>query len=82
MRDILLEYPCHIGHLLLNLQVGTLEEMVDDNHAIVSSQHGPESYVAVYSFVDQEKLEPGCSVLMHHKSNAGECKCPILKTLL
>mmetsp|Transcript_38881 Transcript_38881/g.78420 ORF Transcript_38881/g.78420 Transcript_38881/m.78420 type:complete len:440 (+) Transcript_38881:32-1351(+) len=52
------------------MQVGTLEEMIDDNHAIVSSQHGPESYVAVHSFVDQEKLEPGCSVLMHHKSNA------------
>jgi len=52
------------------MQVGSLEEMIDDNHAIVSSNTGPEHYVAVMSFVDQEKLEPGCSVLMHHRSHA------------
>lgn len=47
--------------------VGTLEEMIDDNHAIVSSSHGPEYYVTVMSFVNQDLLEPGCSVLLHHK---------------
>jgi 26S proteasome regulatory subunit T2 len=47
--------------------VGTLEEMIDDNHAIVSSSHGPEYYVNVMSFVNQDLLEPGCSVLLHHK---------------
>jgi ATP-dependent 26S proteasome regulatory subunit len=29
------------------LVVGTLEEMIDDNHAIVSTTHGPEYYVTV-----------------------------------
>ena len=47
--------------------VGTLEEMIDDNHAIVSSAMGPEYYVTVMSFVNQDLLEPGCSVLLHHK---------------
>ncbi|KAL4161962.1 26S proteasome regulatory subunit 4 A [Phytophthora ramorum] len=32
--------------------VGTLEEMIDDNHAIVSSSVGPEYYVGVMSFKD------------------------------
>ena len=31
---------------------------------------GPEYYVTVMSFVDQDKLEPGCTVLMHNKSNS------------
>jgi 26S proteasome regulatory subunit T2 len=52
------------------LSVGTLEEMIDDNHAIVSSNVGPEYYVGVLSFVDQDKIEPGCSVLLHNKSHA------------
>ncbi len=47
--------------------VGTLEEIIDDNHAIVSSSVGPEYYVTVMSFVDKDSLEPGCSVLMHNK---------------
>jgi 26S proteasome regulatory subunit T2 len=51
------------------LDVGTLEEMIDDNHAIVSMNSGPEYYVGVLSFVDQEKLEPGCSILLHNKSH-------------
>ena len=49
------------------LSVGTLEEMIDDNHAIVSTTNGPEYYVTVMSFVNQDLLEPGCSVLLHHK---------------
>jgi 26S proteasome regulatory subunit T2 len=47
--------------------VGSLEEMIDDNHAIVSSSNGPEYYVNVMSFVNQDLLEPGASVLLHHK---------------
>jgi len=47
--------------------VGTLEEVIDDNHAIISSSVGPEYYVAIMSFVDKEHLEPGCSVLLHNK---------------
>lgn len=49
------------------LGVGTLEEIIDDNHAIVSQPHGPEHYVGIMSFVDQDLLEPGCSVLLHNK---------------
>jgi len=47
--------------------VGSLEEMIDDNHAIVSSSVGPEYYVTIMSFVDKDLLEPGASVLMHNK---------------
>jgi len=48
--------------------VGTLEEIIDDDHAIVSSTSGPEYYVSIMSFVDKDLLEPGCSILMHHKN--------------
>ncbi|KAK9482995.1 P-loop containing nucleoside triphosphate hydrolase protein [Lipomyces starkeyi] len=47
--------------------VGTMEEIIDDDHAIVSSNTGPEYYVSIMSFVDKDLLEPGCSVLLHHK---------------
>lgn len=67
--------------------VGTLEEIIDDKHAIVSSSTGPDYYVPIMSFVDQDLigkidltrnlvlfansfLEPGCSILMHHKTSA------------
>ncbi|KAL1921722.1 uncharacterized protein VTP21DRAFT_10364 [Calcarisporiella thermophila] len=48
--------------------VGSLEEIIDDDHAIVSSATGPEYYVSILSFVDKDSLEPGCSVLLHHKN--------------
>jgi len=47
--------------------VGSLEELIDDNHAIVSSSVGPEFYVSIMSFVDKDQLEPGCSILLHNK---------------
>eukprot|EP00871_Galdieria_phlegrea_P004154 jgi/Galph1/473/GphlegSOOS_G5152.1 len=47
--------------------VGSLEEIVDDNHAIVSSAVGPEYYVNICSFVDRDQIEPGCTVLLHNK---------------
>lgn len=49
------------------MNVGSLEEIIDDDHAIVSSSTGPEYYVNILSFVDKDILEPGCSILMHHK---------------
>ena len=49
------------------MMIGTLEEMIDDDHAIVSTPMGPEHYAAIMSFVDKEQLEPNCSVLLHHK---------------
>lgn len=50
------------------MAIGTLEEFIDDNHAIVSGQHGPEYYTTIMSFVDKDQLEPGCSILMNNKS--------------
>jgi len=52
------------------MSVGTLEEIIDDDHAIVSTATGPENYVAIMSFVDKDLLEPGCSVLLHHKNSS------------
>eukprot|EP00884_Botryococcus_braunii_P000833 jgi/Botrbrau1/10750/Bobra.180_2s0015.1 len=49
------------------MSVGTLEEIIDETHAIVSSSVGPEYYVAILSFVDKTQLEPGCTVLLHNK---------------
>merc|ERR1712151_1045499 len=50
------------------MDVGSLEEFIDENHCIVSTAIGPEYYVNVLSFVDKDQLEPGSSVLIHHKS--------------
>merc|ERR1711976_856186 len=52
------------------MSVGNLEEIIDDNHAIVSTSVGSEHYVSVLSFVDKDQLEPGCSVLLNHKVHA------------
>ncbi|XP_053992814.1 26S proteasome regulatory subunit 4-like [Hylaeus volcanicus] len=49
------------------ITVGTLEEVIDDHHAIVSLSLGTEYYVHLHTFVDQNALEPGCSVLLHNK---------------
>ena len=51
------------------MNVGTLEEVIDDQHAIVSTNVGSEHYVTMLSFVDKEQLEPGCSVLLNHKTH-------------
>jgi 26S proteasome regulatory subunit T2 len=50
------------------MDVGSLEEFIDDTHCIVSTAMGPEYYVNVLSFVDKDQLEPGSSILMHHKN--------------
>ena len=50
------------------LSVGNLEELIDDNHAIVSSSVGPEYYVNILSSVNQDLLDPGSSVLLHNKT--------------
>ena len=52
------------------MAVGTLEEIIDDDHAIISTASGPEFYVSIMSVVDKDLLEPGCSVLLHHKTHA------------
>jgi len=47
------------------MQVGTLEELIDENHAIISSGGLPDSYVPILSIVDRDQLEPGSKVLLH-----------------
>jgi len=51
-----------------SMTLGTLEELVDDGHAIVSSNVGLKYYVNILSFVDRDLVEPGCSVLLHSKA--------------
>ena len=55
------------------MSVGTLEEIIDDNHAIVSTSVGSEHYVSILSFVDKDMLEPGCTVLLNHKVCLQRC---------
>merc|ERR1712066_575651 len=52
------------------MSVGSLEEIIDDNHAIVSTSVGSEHYVSMLSFVDKDLIEPNCTVLLHHKVHA------------
>jgi 26S proteasome regulatory subunit T2 len=49
------------------MAVGTIEEMIDDNHCIISGAQGPEYYVNIMSFVDKDQIEPGSTVLLHNK---------------
>ncbi|CAM6086627.1 unnamed protein product [Calypogeia fissa] len=49
------------------MSVGNLEEIINENHAIVSSSVGLQYYVNILSFVDKDQLEPGCAILMHNK---------------
>merc|ERR1719491_556286 len=50
------------------MDVGSLEEFIDENHCIVTTGHGSEYYVNLLSFVDRDQLEPGSSILVHHKN--------------
>lgn len=51
----------------LPLNVGTYEEYIDDQHAIVTESDTREHYVTVCSFVDRDLLVIGCTVLLHHQ---------------
>jgi 26S proteasome regulatory subunit T2 len=51
------------------LEIGTLEEMIDDQHAVVSIS-GSEYYVPLLSFVDTEQLELNASVILHDRQHA------------
>ncbi|KAJ3287549.1 ATPase of 26S proteasome regulatory subunit 4 [Rhizoclosmatium sp. JEL0117] len=52
------------------MNVGSLEEIIDDDHAIISSVGGTEYYVSIMSYVDKDLLEPSGSILLHHKNLA------------
>ena len=60
------------------MAVGTLEEIIDDNHAIVSTSVGSEYYVNMLSFVDKDLIEPGCTVLLNNKVRGIYCCCHFL----
>lgn len=50
------------------MTVGVLEDIVDENHAIVSVAGGLlPFYVPVLSIVDRDRLEPNCNVLLSKK---------------
>jgi 26S proteasome regulatory subunit T2 len=49
------------------ISLGTLEEIIDDNHAIISTSMGPEFYVTMLSFVDKDQIEAGITVMLHNK---------------
>ncbi|EIJ87577.1 26S proteasome regulatory subunit T2 [Nematocida parisii] len=51
------------------MNLGTLEEFIDEDHAIISTSSGQEYYVPIYSFVDKDALEPGCTVLLNHRES-------------
>lgn len=53
--------------------IGNLEEIIDDDHAIVSNALGPQHYSAIMSFVDKDQLEANCAVLLHHKVPLTRC---------
>eukprot|EP00440_Ansanella_granifera_P000423 gb/GFBE01000457.1/.p1 GENE.gb/GFBE01000457.1/~~gb/GFBE01000457.1/.p1 ORF type:complete len:448 (+),score=149.90 gb/GFBE01000457.1/:1-1344(+) len=50
------------------MDVGSVEEFLDDNHCIVETSVGQEYYVNILSFVDKDQMEPGTSVLLNHKT--------------
>ncbi|KAK2113140.1 26S proteasome regulatory subunit 4 [Saguinus oedipus] len=52
------------------MTVGTLQEIIDDNHAIASTSVGSEQYVSILSFVEKDPLEAGGSVLLSYKVHA------------
>ncbi|CAD5192260.1 unnamed protein product [Musa acuminata subsp. malaccensis] len=49
------------------MSIGNLEELIDENLAIVSSSVGMEYYVRILSFVDKDQLELKFVILMHNK---------------
>jgi len=48
------------------MEVGTLEEFIDEDHGIISTNLGPNYYVPICSFVDKDLLDPGQSVFIRH----------------
>lgn len=50
------------------MPVAALEEIIDDDHAIVAPQSGLDYYVPMLSIVDRDQLEPGSSVLLKERT--------------
>jgi len=52
------------------LQVSRLQEMINDNHAIIAQSNTMHYYVPVLSIVDRKLLQPGAEVLVHNRTLA------------
>ena len=52
------------------MAIGTLEEIIDDDHAIVSSTASSEYYVSIMSFVDTRVIGTRVFSSLHHKTVA------------
>merc|ERR1719413_257738 len=50
------------------MDVGSLEEFIDEDHCIVSTAMGPEYYVNILSFVDKDEVDPLVSVMKVDKA--------------
>jgi 26S proteasome regulatory subunit T2 len=42
------------------MAVGMMEEIIDNDHAIISKASGPESHLFIMTYVDNDLLESGC----------------------
>jgi len=49
------------------MPIANLEEIIDDDHAIVAPQSGLDYYVSMLSIVDRDLLEPGSAVLLKER---------------
>lgn len=53
------------------MSIGTLEEIINDNHTILSIYtYGPKTLCQHLSFVDKDLLKLDCSGLLSHKVHA------------
>jgi len=52
------------------LSLATLEEFIDEDHAIINSSVGIQYYVPVMSFVDRNQLQPNSTVLCRNTNMA------------
>lgn len=52
------------------LAIGNFSEMVDENHAVITSTTGSNYFVRVLSTIDRELLKPNASVALHRHANS------------
>ncbi|GIQ91634.1 hypothetical protein KIPB_014977, partial [Kipferlia bialata] len=50
------------------ISVGRIEELINESHAIVSQNVGPNLYATILSIVDINQLTPGTPVLLHQRT--------------
>lgn len=52
------------------MAVNTVEEIIDDDHAIINTASDPEFYISIMSFINKNLFELGFSALLHHKTQS------------